>query len=189
MKETSQRHLSEPAVRRWTFGRRLQPLPPVVPPSIVLLTLFFTKLLRRFLSGPLGPMPLLWLCFLPKSLLPPLLPLQPLKFLCASTILQFCLRLLHGRSHFSLRKEKTLFRDFRVKWKSPPPPLPPSCCLLLPSFPSVHTHASSLDSNFTVIYGNPSSKPFSQRQIPPLSVPPPMLRSSSTACLISPPLD
>lgn len=33
-------------------------------------------------------------------------------------------------------------------------------------FPSLHTHACFSDSNFTVIYGNPPSKPFSQRQIP-----------------------
>lgn len=69
---------------------------------------------------------------------------------------------------------------------------PPTFSFLLPYtsfFPSLHTHASSLDSNFTVIYGNPSSKPFSQRQIPPLSILPPMLRSSSAACLISLPLD
>lgn len=31
-------------------------------------------------------------------------------------------------------------------------------------FPSLHTHPSSLDSNFTVIYGNPSSKSSSQHQ-------------------------
>lgn len=59
------------------------------------------------------------------------------------------------------------------------------CCLLLSSFPSLHAHAASSDSHFTVIYGNPSSKSSSQRQS--LSLHPP--RSSSTPRLISPPLD
>lgn len=54
-------------------------------------------------------------------------------------------------------------------------------------FPSLHTHASSSDFHFTVIYGNPFSSSQRQSLSLPLPLPPP--RSSSTPRLISPPLD
>lgn len=97
----------------------------------------------------------------------------------------------HGSFHFSLKSLHALPLSSLLL---------PSRCLILIFFPSLHTHPSSSDSNFTVIYGNPSSKSSSQRQPVPLSLSlsisiPQLLpssntpRSSSTSRLISPPLD
>lgn len=70
------------------------------------------------------------------------------------------------------------------------PPHPPFCfpALFYYFFPSLHTHAYSSDSHFTVIYGNPFPKSSSQRQSSSLH-PHPHHSSSSTPRLISPPLD
>lgn len=100
-----------------------------------------------------------------------------------------CVQLLLTSSSFSTAVEYYTSLNPFISWYSSLIPPFPSLLSFTHFFLSLHTSASSSDSHFTVINGNPSKSSFSHARAISISLLHPPPRSSSTPRLISPPLD
>lgn len=113
---------------------------PLFPPALHALP---HSILSLFSSNPLCPL------FNSSPHIP--------QFLCTSRILQ---NVLFTTPNPFIARSFSSLKSLHGIPLSSPLSLP---AVLYAFFPSLHTHASSSDSHFTVIYGNPSSKSSSQR--------------------------